>query len=125
MNKIIQIKHFNNILDKFFDFLEHDFSMFNSDIILIKNYIDILKNSNPRLVVEEFMSCMKKYSKQIFECDEDFFINFNDKTNKINNSSNYNIEKLKQIWINNDITQLQKASIFLYFQKLLKIGEKI
>jgi hypothetical protein len=33
--------------------------------------------------------------------------------------------KIRNIWMSRDITDNQKAHIWLYFQKLLKAGEKV
>ena len=69
MNKIVQIKIFNDILDQFFEFLETNFPFFKSDIMLTRSTAEFIRRSNPRLVVEQFMSLVGPYNQQIFECD--------------------------------------------------------
>jgi hypothetical protein len=126
MNKIVQIKIFNDILDQFFDFLETNFVDFKSDLVLTRSTAEFIRNSNPRLVVEQFMGCVLPYKQQIFECDETFFINF--EKNLANGLTNENLLmglKIKKMWVSTDIQDNQKAYIWLYFQKLIKAGEKV
>lgn len=122
MSKIIQIKIFNDILDQFLNYLETTFVYLKSEIILSRNSMEFVRKGNPRMVVEQFMQYTDPYTKHIVECDEDFFLNFN----------NLNLTKedvlfgtkLKRIWESRDTTDTQKATVFMYFQKLLKAGKK-
>jgi hypothetical protein len=127
MSKIVQIKIFNDILDQFLDFLESNFLIFRSDIILTKSTIDFIRRSNPRLVVEQYMSYVAPYEKNIFECDEDFFLNFDTNLKQIGLTSDDILfgSKIRNIWLSSEITNNQKAYIWLYFQKLLRAGKKI
>lgn len=121
MSKINQIKKFNNILDQLFNYLEDTFLFYKSDIILTKNSIHFIRKSNPRLVVEQFLQYVQPYSEQIFSCDEDFFMNFEQNMSLDQENMLYGL-KLKSLWIQNtNISQTlyQKARIFDYFQKLL------
>ena len=129
MNKIVQIKIFNDILDQFFMYLEHEFELFRSDIILTKSSIDLIRKSNPRLVVEQFLEYVTPYSKQILECDDDFFLNFEQNMSLDKDNILYGL-KLKSFWVetsnqNPDKTLRQKATMFYYFQKLLKSASKV
>jgi hypothetical protein len=127
MSKIVQIKIFNDILDQFLDFLESNFLIFRSDIILTKSTVDFIRRSNPRLVVEQYMSYVAPYEKNIFECDEDFFLNFDINLKQIGLTSDDILfgSKIRNIWLSSEITDNQKAYIWLYFQKLLRAGKKI
>ena len=101
MNKIVHIKIFNDILDQFFNFLEKSFVDSRSDLILTRNTIEFLRKNNPRLVVEEFMNYIKPFEKQIINCDEDFFINF-EQNLPGSTSSKENLllgSRLKLIWL--------------------------
>ena len=121
MSKIAQIKKFNDILDQLFNYLEDTFPFYKSDIILTKNSIHFIRKSNPRLVVEQFLEYVQPYSEQIFSCDEDFFMNFEQNMSLDQENMLYGL-KLKSLWIQNtNISQTlyQKARIFDYFQKLL------
>ena len=129
MNKIVQIKVFNDILDQFFTYMEDEFPYFKSDIILTKSSIDFIRRSNPRLVVEQFIQYISPYSTQIMECDEDFFLNFETNMGLDKDNLLYGL-KLKSMWMDNshqdqDKTLRQKATIFYYFQKLLKSASKV
>ena len=124
MSKISQIKKFNDILDQLFNYLEDTFPFYKSDIILTKNSIHFIRKSNPRLVVEQFLQYVEPYSEQIFSCDEDFFMNFEQNMSLDQENMLYGL-KLKSLWIaNNGIdtndSLRQKAYIFDYFMKLLK-----
>ena len=76
MSIIVHIKVFNEILDQFFEFLETEFDEFKSDIVLTRTGIDFIRQNNPRLVIEQFMTMIEPYKTKVFECDEDFFLNF-------------------------------------------------
>ena len=92
--------------------------------------IDTLRKSNPRLVVEQFMDHILPYEKQILECNQDFFLNFENNMNLNNDKMLFGL-KLKNMWLSNnnkqdsDKTLRQKATVFHYFGKLLKIGHTI
>jgi hypothetical protein len=127
MNKIVQIKVFNDILDQLFDYLECNFSFYKSDIILARSTMEFIRKGNPRLVVEQFMQYVGPYRKHISECNEDFFLNFDKNLNK-NELSIQNMLtglKIKNMWTSPDTTDHQKAFVWLYFQKLLKAGSKV
>lgn len=127
MSKIVQIKIFNDILDQFFDYLETNFVIFKSDIILTRSTVDFMRRSNPRLVVEGYMSYISPYEKYIFECDEQFFLNFDVNLQKIGLTSDNILfgNKIRNIWLSSDTNDTQKAYIWLYFQKLLRAGKRV
>lgn len=124
MSQLVNIKLFNNLIDQFLEFLETDFKEFKSDIVLAKNTISILRTSNPRIFINMFMNSIEKYKKYIIECDEDFFLKFEE---------NLDIEedniilgcKIREIWKSSETSDLQKAKIWNYLNKLIKIGEKV
>lgn len=127
MNKIIQIKIFNDVLDQFFDFLETNFPLFKSDLVLSKTTVNFIRNNNPRLIVEQFMFYISPYEKEIFKCNENFFLNFEKNLSKSDlNTDNIIIGmKIKNMWNSPAITDIQKANIWLYFQKLINAGKLI
>lgn len=127
MSKIIQIKIFNDILNQFLDYLEENFHFFKSDLILIRTTVDFIRSSNPRLVIEQYMSFVGPYSNYIYTCDEDFFLNFDLNLKQLGLTTDNILfgSKIRNIWMSSDITDNQKAHIWLYFQKLLKAGEKV
>lgn len=126
MSKIVQIKIFNDLLDQFFDFLETNFKLFKSDIMLTRSSIEFLRKGNPRMVVEQFMQNVAPFKTQIYECDEQFFLDFENNLKQHLDSENMLVGmRIKNMWKSPDITETQKAYIWLYFQKLLKAGEKV
>lgn len=128
MSKIVQIKIFNDLLTQFLDYLETNFVYFKSDIILSRSTIEFIHKSNPRLVVEQYMNYVEPYRKYISDCNEDFFLNFDNlNLNKIGLTQDdmVLISKIRNIWLSCDITDNQKAYIWLYLQKLIRAGEKV
>jgi hypothetical protein len=125
-NIITKMKLFLNTLDNFLNFVQDTFPEFESDILITKQAVNLAKNSNPRVVIENFMYYILPYSKQISECDEGFFLNFDNlKPSNISESNVMFAMKLKDIWVSDSITTEQKAQIWLYFQRLLKFGNNI
>ena len=125
MSLIVSIKVFNDVLDKFFNYLETEFLEFRSDIILTRTGVEFLRQNNPRLVVEQFITMIDPFKQYIFDCNEDFFLNFNLLDGTVSNENSLLCVKVKKIWMSESITDTQKAHICLYFQKLIKAGEKI
>lgn len=127
MSKIVQIKIFNDILDQFLDYLESNFIIFRSDLILTRSTVDFIRRSNPRLVVEQYMNFVAPYETYVFECDEEFFLNFDINLKQIGLTSDDILfgNKIRNIWLSGDTTDNQKAHIWLYFQKLLRAGKKV
>lgn len=125
MSLIIHIKVFNDILDQFFNYLETQFEEFKSDIILTRTGVEFIRKNNPRLVVEQFVTMIEPFREYIFNCDEDFFLNFQLLDDSISNENSLLCMKVKKIWVSDNITDTQKAHIWLYFQKLIKAGDKI
>lgn len=127
MSKIVQIKIFNDILDQFLDFLETNFLIFRSDIIITRSTVDFIRRSNPRLVVEQYMSFVSPYENYVFNCDEKFFLNFDLNLKQIGLTTDDIIfgTKIRNIWMSDSITDKHKAYIWLYFQKLLRAGKNV
>lgn len=123
MSKIVQIKIFNDILDQLFDYLEDNFELFKGDIVLSRTTVDFMRRSNPRLVVEQFMNTASTYRDKIFGCDDAFFLNFDNF--HMSHENGVLGKKIKKIWLSSDITNEQKAYIWLYFQRLFRAGEKV
>lgn len=129
MSKIIQINIFNNILDQFFEYMENEFPYFKSDLILTKSIIYTIRKSNPRLVVEQFLDYILPFEQQIKNCDEDFFLNFENNISLNKDNMMYGL-KLKSIWLSNQDQNPEKilrgkAIIFHFFGKLIKISKLI
>jgi hypothetical protein len=127
MSKIVQIKIFNDILDQLLGFLESNFPLFKSDLILTRSTVDFVRRSNPRLVVERFMHLIVPFKKEIFDCNEDFFLDL-DNLSKSSSEAAENIltgMRIKNMWQSPSTTDPQKAMIWFFFHKLIKAGEKV
>jgi hypothetical protein len=122
MSKFVQIKIFNDLLDQLFNYLETNFKECRSDLVLFKTSIEFIKKSNPRLVVEEFMVAVMPYSDHIFNCNEKFFLDFEKNLSDVSSMDGL---KIKKIWLEKSTTDENKAYLWLYFQKLLKAGQKV
>ena len=61
MSKIVQIKIFNDVLDQFLEYLESNFPMFKSDLVLTRSTVEFVRKSNPRLAVEQYISYVGTY----------------------------------------------------------------
>ncbi len=127
MNKVMQLTVFNKILDNLFEYLEENFPKHKSDIVLNRSAIELVRKGNPRLVAEQFMKSVLPFKKQILECDEKFFLNYEENLKDVvqNNSTEMLSAKIRQMWLNSTTTDNQKAHIWLYFHKLIKIGEEL
>ncbi len=110
---------FNNILDDFIEYLEYNFKNYSSDLLLVKNYVHVIRTGNPREVVNMFLKFSSKYRNQIFKCDEIFFLN------TAHDNDNLLYVKIKSVWLSKNIEEIQKANIWLFLQKLTKIGEMV
>jgi hypothetical protein len=99
--------------------------MFKSDLILTRMTTNLLIKSNPRLVVEQFMDYMLPYSEHITECNDSFFLNFDNLINQDTPKNNIMFAtRIKSIWIAKGTTDNEKARIWLFFQRLLKAGKR-
>jgi hypothetical protein len=125
MNKLVETKVFLDLLGQFFDYLEENYTMFKSDLILTRMTTNLLIKSNPRLVVEQFMDYMLPYSEHITECNDSFFLNFDNLINQDTPKNNIMFAtRIKSIWIAKGTTDNEKARIWLFFQRLLKAGKR-
>lgn len=116
-------KAFNDLLDQFYEFLSDQFPSIAADILIAKTFTDFLKMGNPREVSRQFLKHIDPYTSQILACDEDFFINYQ---NNIKGSDEILIygPKLLQVWKDPTTTDRQKAEIWMFFHKLIKLGSK-
>ena len=92
----------------------------------INNYstaISLLKKNNPRKLYTLFLVHVYVYKKQILEKDESFFLDndYNDIVKK--DKGIIFMNSLKQYW--NILGESNKNNIWLYFQVLIKLCEKI
>lgn len=127
MNTIVQIKEFNEVLDKFFNFIDSNFPLFKSELILVKSQTEFLRRNNPRLVVEKIIKPLIPFKKQLMECDEKFFLDYEKMIDKndVSKKDLIKIMKIKNIWNSPNTTDKQKAYLWYYLQNLIKTGERV
>jgi hypothetical protein len=124
MDKIYKIKLFNDTIDKLFDYLIETFPLYKSDVSLSKSSIELIRRGNPRLVIQQFIEYVDPYANRLLNCDENFFLNFDKNLNIPKEHVLYGL-KFKGIWKSSNISRTQKAIIWLYFQKLYRLGKDI
>ena len=118
MSSVVYIKSFNTLLSQFLSEMIAKYPT-EKDIVVYEAKINLLAQSNPRMLVEEFMKNILPHKQQILNCDESYFLNLDNL-----NLSKEEHEKgltFKDMYKNSD--QRTKATIIAYFQKLLKFGE--
>lgn len=115
---------FNNQIDNFLDDLitvcpeEKEFKM-------LKNGISLVRKSNPRIILVQFVEMIFPYKEQILLRNEEFFIVKDFHEDFTNVSSDYIsmiTNKLKKIW-ESGITNSDKEKIWEYFQSLITLAE--
>ena len=115
---------FNNQIDNFLDDLitvcpeEKEFKM-------LKNGISLVRKSNPRIILAQFVEMIFPYKEQILLRNEEFFIVKDFHEDFTNVSSDYIsmiTNKLKKIW-ESGITNSDKEKIWEYFQSLITLAE--
>ncbi len=118
---------FIRILYQFLEFIEGRFPDLKSEVYLTRTAIGITEYANPRMVVYKFMTSVGPYSKQIEECREEFFLNFDNLLNETPKDDNNLMfaMRLKSVWSDPSTTDLDKAKIWSFFKKLLKVGKKV
>ena len=67
------------------------------------------------------------YERYIFNCDEEFFYNFDINLKQLGLTTDNILfgNKIRNIWMSDNITTTQKAFIWLFFQKLLRAGKNV
>ena len=124
MDKLYKIKVFNDTIDKLFDYLSETFPLYKSDVTLSKSSIELIRRGNPRLVIQQFVEFIEPYADKLLGCDEKFFTNFDNYKTLPKEHMMYGL-KLKGIWKSSNISNSQKAMLWLYFHKLYKLGKDI
>ena len=123
MSNIVYIKAFNDLLDQFYEHLSTKFPQISPDILIAKTFTNFLRTGNPKEVVKQFMDHTSPYADKINDCDEAFFLDYQNNIKNTNEILTY-APKLKQIWEAESTSEMDKAQIWLFFHKLLKLGEK-
>ena len=124
MSNFVYVKAFNDLLDQFYEFLSTKFPSISPDILIAKTFTDFLKMGNPKEVSHQFLKHIGPYTEKIMECNESFFLDY--QTN-ICGSDEIMIygPKLREVWEATTTTDMDKAQIWVFFHKLIKLGSKI
>lgn len=123
MSNIVYIKAFNDLLDQFYEYLSTKFPIISPDILIAKTFTNFLRTGNPKEVARQFMEHTEPYLDKIMDCNEAFFLDYQNNIGGSNEILTY-APKLKQVWEAKTTTDMDKAQIWLFFHKLLKLGEK-
>jgi hypothetical protein len=112
------ISAFNEMMDQFMVELKQTFP---EEKALGKYYtgFDLLRKSNPRKVVVEFMNEITPFASQIMGKDEQFFLN-----NTVNLPAVLDEMNIRSHWMG-DISQATKDAIWQYLQTLYMLGTTI
>lgn len=124
MSNLSIIIAFDNLLDKFLEYIENNFTELSSETKLTRTAIEFVKTSNPRIIMKKFMEGIEPYKSEIISCNESFFLEhmYGLKTALDTNGISFT-DKLRDMWINGHISETQKANIFLFLIKMIKLNE--
>lgn len=120
------IKMFCSVLEEFLQDLYQTYP--DPSLFLLKQTSKLMMVSTPRLIVENFMSCISPYKDRILKKDETFFINGGLASNLKNTDYGFlidEINKISEIWNKKETSLKTKESIWKYFHVLIAIGSKI
>lgn len=117
MDAIVYIKSFNNLLLQFLSEMIITFPN-EKDLLVYEAKLKLLSQSNPRMLVQQFMVVISPHKTQILNSDESYFLNLeNLNLDKDAIKKGLNFKKLYQ-----QSDSKTKSTIIMYFQKLLKLG---
>lgn len=124
MTNLSIIIAFNNLLDKFLEYIENNFTELSSEMKLTRTAIEFVKKSNPCVIMKKFMEGIKPYKSEILACNELFFLeHMSGLKTALDTNEIVFTDKLRDIWINGNISEIQKANIFLFLIKMIKLDE--
>lgn len=120
--KPTNIGKFNDTIDNIFSIIEQRYQGDGQEQIEYHKYqLDLARRSNPRLVVEKFMTALTPFIGQIMTRQEAFFLEL-DLAREA--SDNQIINNIKEIWQNHADDKL-KDKIWKLFQLLLMYGAMV
>jgi hypothetical protein len=120
---ILYIKAFNDLLDQFYEYLSDKIDDIASDILIAKTFTDFLRRGDPKQVPKQFMKHITPYIDKILECNESFFLDYQSNIKGTDEIMIYG-PKLKNVWESNKLTEIQKAEIWMFFHKLINLGNR-
>jgi hypothetical protein len=118
MITVKDIRVFVNTLDKFLEYLGDNFEIIQKDVSMIKSVTDLLKTTNPQLMMTQFHQYVSVYSDEIHECNDAFLDNLS--KDQFDSTTFDIFVKVKEIWGKSDTTDKQKATIWFFLKTLLK-----
>lgn len=124
MSNFVYVKAFNDLLDQFYEFLSTKFPSISADILIAKTFTDFLKMGNPKEVPNQFLKHIMPYTDKIMECNESFFLDYQNNIKGSDEIMMYG-PKLREVWEAKSTTDMDKAQIWIFFHKLIKLGSKI
>ena len=122
MISVNQIRLFLNTLDKYIDFIEHNFPRMKDDIIVFRDFVNVIKVANPQLMMTQYNKYVGKFRKEIEVYNDDFFLNLAE--THFESEFMYDLfKKIREIWLDADITDKKKATVWFYIKTLLMASE--
>jgi hypothetical protein len=105
----------------------HELYPSDSDISISITSVNLLKQTNPRKLLEMFSSYVLKYEEQLMNENENFFLETNlvDDNNLDKNNYNYAdtiMINLKKYW--KELDKESKINIWKYFKVLILLSKK-
>ena len=105
----------------------HELYPSDSDISISITSVNLLKQTNPRKLLEMFSSYVLKYEEQLMNENENFFLETNliDDNNLDKNNYNYAdtiMINLKKYWT--ELDKESKINIWKYFKVLILLSKK-
>jgi hypothetical protein len=113
-------------LDDIYEFIETKCPQFQNHVEMSRMYTNSLATISSSLFVNEIYKVIQPFKQEIMDCNQTFFLNFDTYTTGIDTSqSQSHFLSLKDIWLSDTLTILDKAHTWHLFQQLVKIGDKL
>ena len=113
----------------FKQFIEHLLKISKTDAHKkkVKSYqrsAEMFKKYNPRGLMEAFMAEVEPYASYINDCNEKYFLNLDVNDVIKDDQGIKDSEIVRELWMNGSLSDLDKAYVWDYLQKLLKLGSR-
>lgn len=121
----MNVKAFFNLFEKLLEDLENSFPSQRTRIYKYKSAVNLSKNTNGRLFINNFAEYVNPYRDYIINCDEKHFLNKQPDHFGASGEAAEICNLIKEIWKQDTTTQKTKAAIWAYLQNLIKLSDNI